>query len=81
MFDEGRDDGQPNSAMQYVRFPMVGDADPLPPDLALPATLAVDHRSYRHRTPLSTGVRRSPAGDLEEVRDEAPPQDLSLIHI
>lgn len=64
-FDQGRDDGQRISAVQYVHFP-VGDASPILADLGQPAALVSDHPAYSHRAPLSDDVRRSLASDLDE---------------
>jgi uncharacterized protein DUF3501 len=58
--EDGRDDGQRISAVQYVRFPV--------PDLAAlqrgPAALVVDHPAYTHRQELPEAGRRSLAQDL-----------------
>lgn len=64
-FDEGRDDGRRVSAVQYVRFPMVGAAHLLA-DVSVPAHLVIDHPHYQHRTALAEGVRRSLAADLDD---------------
>jgi Protein of unknown function (DUF3501) len=64
-FDEGRDDGQRISAVQYVRFPMATTRELLL-DLGQPAHLVIDHPNYQYRTALPEGVRKSLAADLED---------------
>jgi Protein of unknown function (DUF3501) len=64
-FDSGRDDGRRISAVQYVRFNMSGTRGQLL-DISRPAFLVVDHPSYRHRTEIPEGVRRSLAADLDQ---------------
>lgn len=60
IFEDGRDDGQRVSAVQYLRFGL-GSREKLE---AGPAALVIDHPEYRHRQELTEATRRSLAQDL-----------------
>ncbi len=62
-FEEGRDDGERISAVQYCRFPLPAEARAA---LATPGTrmvVEIDHPEYTHRVECSEATRASLAAD------------------
>jgi hypothetical protein len=64
-FEPGRQEGDRISAVQYVRFPLSGEAKV---DLRTAGTrlgIAIDHPNYRERADLSEEVRAALASDYD----------------
>jgi len=64
-FEGGREDGRRISAVQYVRFPCTPAIAQALSQGTVAAALVFDHPNYTHRQPLTEGMCRSLAKDLQ----------------
>ena len=64
-FEGGREDGRRISAVQYVRFPCTPAIAAALAQGTAPAALVFDHPNYTYRQPLTEGMCRSLAKDLQ----------------
>jgi hypothetical protein len=65
-FEPGRSTDDKISAVQYLTFPINGDAKAALKTAGTPLALEIDHPNYKHRVALGEDTRASLAKDFEE---------------
>jgi len=63
-FEPGRSTEERLASVQYIRFPVGGEARSLLLDASTPVALEIDHPRYQHRVELTAATRESLADDL-----------------
>lgn len=64
VFEAGQSNDEKLSAVQYVRFPLPGEARASFADPAVPVVVVVDHPNYRARANIESAMRSALAEDL-----------------